>query len=114
MRLLSLKARGDGSNPSHLLFSYEAAHRTDVMSITDLHFQPASIPGFDHESSTVLVAVLPGDALLQVTHAEVRVIPVDSLVPIIWRSPGRTQILEEFDPGLHGLLSFSFRLKAVH
>lgn len=95
---MSLKACGDSSSTSHLLFSYEAAQRTDVMSIMDLHFRPTTIPGFDHDSSTILVAVLPGDAFLQVTPAEVRVIPVDSLTPITWRSPGRALMLAACNP----------------
>lgn len=92
---MSVKSRAYNGSSSYLIFSHEVAGRTDIMSITDSHFCPKHIPGFNHEASTILVELLPDDALLQVTRSEVRVIPEKGSSPFVWAPPGGYK--NEFD-----------------
>lgn len=85
---MSIKSRAGDGVSSYLIFSHDVAGRTDVMSVTEGHFSPERIPGFNHEASTILAALLQNDALLQVTRSEVRVIPQSCSSPFVWTPQG--------------------------
>ncbi|GMH37464.1 hypothetical protein BSKO_05337 [Bryopsis sp. KO-2023] len=118
VRLFAVEARASDGCDSYLCFSYEAASRTDVMSIADTHFKPVRIPGFNHESSSILVKMGPHDCMVQVTPKGVHAITDCSGDSTDWKAPGSVSLA-----GLHedaavlaigaDLLSLSISSKGV-
>ena len=74
---------------THVAFSFDAASRTDLLSVSGDVFTHVTVPGFDHGSYSLRVGDVHGRWLVQATPAAVNVVAgaAGGGAGSVWRPP---------------------------